>query len=150
MDRTVLANEQVIDGRCWRCDAEVVQKDLEQWFLRITSYVEELLSALDHLPGWPQTVLTLQRNWIGKSEGAEVEFPLAEGGGSIRVFTTRIDTIYGATFVVLAPEHPLAARFAKASPEIAAYVEKAKNEEREKRLAGSARENGNRLPGISR
>ncbi len=135
VDRTVLANEQVIDGRCWRCDSEVIQKDLEQWFLRITSYVEELLSGLDNLPGWPQTVLTLQRNWIGRSEGAEVEFPLTEAEGSIRVFTTRIDTIYGATFVVLAPEHPLSARFSETSPEIAAYIEKAKSEEREKRLA---------------
>jgi leucyl-tRNA synthetase len=135
VDRTVLANEQVIDGRCWRCDSQVVQKDLEQWFLRITSYAEELLTALDNLPGWPPTVLTLQRNWIGKSEGAEVEFPLTEGEGSIRVFTTRIDTIYGATFVVLAPEHPLATRLAESSPELLAYIEKAKAEEREKRLA---------------
>jgi leucyl-tRNA synthetase len=134
-DRTVLANEQVIDGRCWRCDSEVVQKDLEQWFLRITSYADELLEGLDKLPGWPQTVLTLQRNWIGRSEGAEVEFRLAEAEGNIRVFTTRIDTIYGATFVVLAPEHPLAGRFAQSNPDLAAYIEKARNEEREKRLA---------------
>jgi len=134
-DRTVLANEQVIDGRCWRCDSEVVQKDLEQWFLRITSYADELLLGLDKLTGWPGTVLTLQRNWIGRSEGADVDFRLAEGEGSIRVFTTRIDTIYGATFVVLAPEHPLSARFAETSPELRAYVEKAKAEEREKRLA---------------
>jgi leucyl-tRNA synthetase len=134
-DRTVLANEQVIDGRCWRCDSQVVQKDLEQWFLRITSYADELLDALDRLPGWPPTVLTLQRNWIGRSVGAEVDFKLAEGEDRIRVFTTRIDTIYGATFVVLAPEHPLAARFARTNPELAAYIEKAKNEEREKRLA---------------
>ncbi len=134
-DRTVLANEQVIDGRCWRCDSLVVQKDLEQWFLRITRYADELLFALDKLPGWPPTVLTLQRNWIGRSEGAEVDFPLADGEGSIRVFTTRIDTIYGATFVVLAPEHALSARFAESSPELRAYIEKARAEEREKRLA---------------
>ncbi|HLE71112.1 MAG TPA: class I tRNA ligase family protein, partial [Vicinamibacteria bacterium] len=82
-DRTVLANEQVIDGRCWRCDSEVVQKDLEQWFLRITSYADELLLGLDKLTGWPGTVLTLQRNWIGRSEGADVDFRLAEGEGSI-------------------------------------------------------------------
>ncbi len=142
VDRTVLANEQVIDGKCWRCDAQVVQKDLEQWFLRITRYVEELLSGLENLPGWPPTVLTLQRNWIGRSEGAEVEFRLAEGEGSFRVFTTRIDTIYGATFVVLAPEHPLSARFSETSPEIAAYIEKAKSEEREKRLAEEAEKTG--------
>jgi leucyl-tRNA synthetase len=141
-DRTVLANEQVIDGRCWRCDSEVVQKDLEQWFLRITSYADELLDRLDSLPGWPTTVLTLQRNWIGRSEGAEVDFRLAEGEGSIRVFTTRIDTIYGATFVVLAPEHPLAARFAETSPDLRAYIEKSKAEEREKRLGPDAARTG--------
>jgi leucyl-tRNA synthetase len=134
-DRTVLANEQVIDGRCWRCDSQVIQKDLEQWFLRITNYADELLDGLDALPGWPPTVLTLQRNWIGRSEGALVDFPLAEDDGDVRVFTTRIDTIYGATFVVLAPEHPLAARFAETNPELRAYIEKARAEDREKRLA---------------
>ncbi len=141
-DRTVLANEQVIDGRCWRCDSEVIQKDLEQWFLRITSYADELLEGLDKLPGWPPTVLTLQRNWIGRSEGADVEFRLAEGEGSIRVFTTRIDTIYGATFVVLAPEHPLASRFAQSNPELAGYIEKARGEEKEQRLAQEAGKTG--------
>jgi leucyl-tRNA synthetase len=141
-DLTVLANEQVIDGRCWRCHSEVVQKELEQWFLRITRYAEELLSAIDGLEHWPSTVLTLQRNWIGRSQGAEVEFPLAEGGGSIPVFTTRIDTIYGATFVVLAPEHPLAARFAESSPELAAYIEKAKAEDRERRVGGEGEKTG--------
>jgi len=109
VDKTVLANEQVIDGRCWRCEAEVVQKELEQWFLKITDYADELLSAMDSLEGWPQKVLTLQRNWIGRSEGMEIDFALADGNEAIRVFTTRVDTIYGATFVVLAPEHPLAA-----------------------------------------
>jgi leucyl-tRNA synthetase len=142
VDKTVLANEQVIDGRCWRCDAEVIQKDLEQWFLRITSYAEELLTALDRLPGWPPTVLTLQRNWIGRSEGAEIEFPLAEAGGGVRVFTTRIDTIYGATFVVLAPEHPLSARLAETSPELRAYIERARSEERAKRIAGDGEKSG--------
>jgi leucyl-tRNA synthetase len=141
-DRTVLANEQVIDGRCWRCDSEVVQRDLEQWFLRITRYADELLSGLEKLPGWPSTVLTLQRNWIGRSEGAEVDFRLAEGEGSIRTFTTRIDTIHGATFVVLAPEHPLAARFAEADPALASYIEKARAEEREKRTGPEAAKTG--------
>jgi leucyl-tRNA synthetase len=146
-DRTVLANEQVIDGRCWRCDALVVQKDLEQWFLRITSYTEELLSAIDGLAGWPQTVLTLQRNWIGRSEGAEVEFPLAPDTGvgqskSIRVFTTRIDTIYGATFVVIAPEHPLADAFAQSDPGLRAYIDEAKAEDRQTRTAGDAEKPG--------
>jgi leucyl-tRNA synthetase len=142
VDKTVLANEQVIDGRCWRCDAEVIQKDLEQWFLRITSYAEELLTGLDRLPGWPPTVLTLQRNWIGRSEGAEIDFPLADAEGVIRVFTTRVDTIYGATFVVLAPEHPLSAQFAETSPELRAYIERARSEERAKRIAGEGEKSG--------
>ncbi len=146
-DRTVLANEQVIDGRCWRCDSLVVQRDLEQWFLRITSYADELLSAIDGLDGWPQTVLTLQRNWIGRSEGAEVDFPVAQdaGGGAaqaIRVFTTRIDTIYGATFVVIAPEHSLAQRFADSDAGLRAYIEKAKAEDRLTRIAGEMEKTG--------
>ncbi|HKY09425.1 MAG TPA: leucine--tRNA ligase, partial [Candidatus Binatia bacterium] len=105
---TVLANEQVVDGACWRCDSAVVQKELEQWFFRITDYAEELLNDLDKLPGWPDKVLTMQRNWIGKSIGAEIDFPLIGHEGALRIFTTRPDTIFGATFVSLAVEHPLA------------------------------------------
>ncbi|WP_447978484.1 leucine--tRNA ligase [Candidatus Nitrospira bockiana] len=107
---TVLANEQVEDGRCWRCDAVVVQKELEQWFFRITAYAEELLQGCDRLTRWPARVLTMQRNWIGKSEGVEIDFLLAEplpDRTSIRIFTTRPDTIFGATFMSLAPESPL-------------------------------------------
>ena len=104
---TVLANEQVIDGRCWRCDQPVVQKDLEQWFLRITAYADELLADLDKLvAGWPERVLTMQRNWIGRSEGAELTFALAEptaAADAITVFTTRPDTVFGVTFMSLAP-----------------------------------------------
>ena len=108
---TVLANEQVVDGCCWRHETTAVeQRELAQWFLRITSYAEELLSAIKDLEaGWPERVLSMQRNWIGRSEGAEVDFALENSGDKIRVFTTRIDTIYGATCVILAPEHPLAA-----------------------------------------
>ncbi len=108
---TVLANEQVVDGCCWRHESTpVVQRQLEQWFLRITDYADELLRAIDELEGhWPERVLLMQRNWIGRSEGAEVDFRLAQSGEPVRVFTTRIDTIYGATAVILAPEHPLAA-----------------------------------------
>jgi leucyl-tRNA synthetase len=145
VDKTVLANEQVIDGRCWRCDAEVIQKELEQWFLRITEYAEELLQSMDSLEGWPSTVLTLQRNWIGRSEGAEIDFPLAQSGDGdekIRVFTTRVDTIFGATFVVLAPEHPLAERFARSNPELGAYIEKAKSEDKEKRVSDDREKTG--------
>ncbi|MGE5215669.1 MAG: leucine--tRNA ligase [Chloroflexota bacterium] len=105
---TVLANEQVVDGACWRCDSAVVQKELEQWFLRITDYAEELRQDLDKLSGWPDKVVTMQRNWIGKSVGAEIEFPLPEHDDALRIFTTRPDTIFGATFVSLAVEHPLA------------------------------------------
>jgi leucyl-tRNA synthetase len=109
MCQTVLANEQVIDGCCWRHEDNLVeQRNLEQWFYRITEYAQELLDGLDKLPGWPEKVRTMQRNWIGRSEGTEVDFA-AEGveGAKIRVFTTRVDTIFGATSVQLAPEHPL-------------------------------------------
>jgi leucyl-tRNA synthetase len=105
---TVLANEQVIEGACWRCDTPVVQKDLEQWFFRITDYAEELLADLERLDGWPEKVVTMQRNWIGKSIGAEIRFPLVGRDESLAVFTTRQDTVFGATFVSLAAEHPLA------------------------------------------
>jgi leucyl-tRNA synthetase len=106
--QTVLANEQVVgDGRCWRCDQTVGSKELEQWFFRITRYAEELLEGCEHLPGWPEKVLIMQRNWIGKSEGAEIDFPLETRSGILSVFTTRPDTLYGATFMSLAPEHPL-------------------------------------------
>ena len=109
---TVLANEQVEEGRCWRCSSIVEQRELEQWFLKITHYADELLAetfaSLEK--GWPERVLTMQRNWIGKSEGAEVDFTHAFSGETIRIFTTRIDTIYGATCLILAPEHPLVSK----------------------------------------
>ena len=114
---TVLANEQVVDGACWRCDSAVVQKQLEQWFFRITDYAEELLNDLDQLDGWPAKVLTMQRNWIGKSTGAEIDFPLIGHEGSLRIFTTRPDTIFGATFVSLAVEHPLATALSRGTPQ---------------------------------
>jgi len=109
VDKTVLANEQVINGRCWRHpDVEVEKRDLEQWFLRITDYAERLLNDLEQLDKWPHKVRVMQTNWIGRSEGAEVDFPVAgHEGESIRIYTTRPDTLFGATFMVLAPEHPL-------------------------------------------
>jgi len=106
--QTVLANEQVVEESCWRCDARVIQKEMEQWFLKITDYAEELLSGHDLLEEWPEHVLLMQKNWIGKSHGAHITFPISGTSQSIEVFTTRIDTIYGATFLVLSPEHPLA------------------------------------------
>ncbi len=104
---TVLANEQVEDGRCWRCDSEVEPKELEQWFFKITDYAQELLDGTYRLPGWPESVLTMQRNWIGRSTGCEIDFPVENSDRTVRVFTTRQDTLFGATFMSLAPEHPL-------------------------------------------
>ncbi len=117
---TVLANEQVVGGCCWRHeDTLVEQRELEQWFLRTTKYADELLRDLDRLPGWPEKVRTMQRNWIGRSEGALVDFRLDYSGGDvITVFTTRVDTIYGATSVQLAPEHPITSELAAADPEL--------------------------------
>ncbi len=123
---TVLANEQVIDGACWRCETEVAQKELEQWFFRITRYADELLQDLASLDGWPEKVVTMQRNWIGKSTGAEILFPLVGREGALRIFTTRQDTVYGATFVSLAVEHPLALELAVGTPQelpVKAFVE---------------------------
>jgi len=134
---TVLANEQVEDGACWRCDSDVKQKELEQWFFRITDYAEELLEYTDRLPGWPERVLVMQRNWIGKSFGCEIDFPLADGSGTIRVFTTRQDTLFGATFMSLAPEHPLALTLTTPDrlPAVEAFIEKVKLTDKLKRTA---------------
>jgi leucyl-tRNA synthetase len=147
--QTVLANEQVVDGRCWRCGTLVTQQDLEQWFFRITAYAEDLLNAADHLSNWPDKVLTMQRNWIGRSEGARVTFALQappEGVPStIDVFTTRIDTIFGATFVMLAPEHPLVADFAARSPDPAEFrdrVARFRAQDRAARLSGEVEKEG--------
>ncbi len=124
---TVLANEQVEDGVCWRCGTKVEQKSLTQWFLKITAYADELLAETYATieKGWPERVLTMQRNWIGKSGGAEVDFQHAASGEPIRVFTTRIDTIYGATCVILAPEHPLVAKIVSSedAPKVARMIE---------------------------
>src|SRR5437588_392295 len=124
VDQTVLANEQVIDGACWRCGTTVVARDLEQWFFRITQYADELLAGLDTLTEWPEKVVVMQRNWIGRSEGARVKFAVAGAADAIEGFPTRLDTIYGATFVLLAPEHALVDRFANESPDPAAFREK--------------------------
>ena len=105
---TVLANEQVIDERCWRCENQVIQKELEQWFLKITDYAEELLQKSDELVGWPERVIAMQRNWIGKSTGVEIDFNIDGMEESVRIYTTRQDTLFGATFICLAPNHPLA------------------------------------------
>jgi leucyl-tRNA synthetase len=108
-DRTVLANEQVIDGRCWRCDHPVERRNLSQWFLKITAYGDRLLADLDKLEGWPERTRTMQRNWIGRSEGTQFSFGIENSSERIAVFTTRIDTLYGATYLAVAPEHPIVA-----------------------------------------
>lgn len=115
--QTVLANEQVEAGLCWRCSTPVYQRELEGWFLKITAYAEELLEGCDTLKeGWPERVLTMQRNWIGRSHGVNVDFPIAESSQVIQIFTTRQDTLYGATFMVLAPEHPLVKELSRGTP----------------------------------
>ena len=119
----MLANEQVVDGRCERCGTEVEQRQLTQWFLRITDYAQALLDDMSELVDWPERVLTMQRNWIGRSEGARVVFRLDDGSQEIPVFTTRPDTLFGATFFVLAPEHPLVGHLVEGRPEEAAVRE---------------------------
>jgi leucyl-tRNA synthetase len=113
-DQTVLANEQVINGACERCGTAVVRKDLVQWFFKITDYAQRLLDDVDELVDWPERVITMQRNWIGRSEGAQVDFEIAETGDRVEVFTTRPDTLWGVTFFVFAPEHPLVSKLAEA------------------------------------
>ena len=143
---TVLANEQVEEGLCWRCDSPIEQKDLEQWFLRITDYTEELLADLDRLAGgWPERVLTMQRNWIGKSHGSEITFQVDGLSESITVFTTRPDTLFGATFMSLAAEHPLVRKLIADSPEkakVEAFVHKVVNMDRIQRAADDLEKEG--------
>jgi len=141
---TVLANEQVEDGGCWRCDSEVRQKELDQWFFRITDYAEELLEWTHKLPGWPERVLVMQRNWIGKSYGCEINFPLENAPGFVKVFTTRQDTVFGATFMSLAPEHPLAGELTTTDrkAEVAAFVEEVRTTDSSKRTADDFEKKG--------
>ena len=122
VDQTVLANEQVVDGRGWRSGALVEKREIPQWFLKITDYAQELLDGLDALPGWPESVKTMQRNWIGRSEGLEISFAVEGESEPMVVFTTRPDTLMGVTYVAVAAEHPLAAQAAAANPEVAAFV----------------------------
>ncbi|PRX41194.1 leucyl-tRNA synthetase [Planifilum fimeticola] len=143
---TVLANEQVENGKCWRCDAEVTKKELEQWFLKITDYADRLLEGLDRLPRWPERVKTMQRNWIGRSEGAKVTFTLPElDDEQVTVFTTRPDTLYGVTYLVLAPEHPLVDRLIAGKEkegEIRAFIERMRKESEIQRTAADAEKVG--------
>ncbi len=147
--QTVLANEQVEAGRCWRCDSEVTQREVEGWFFKITDYAEELLEWCDRLPGWPERVLTMQRNWIGKSEGAEFDLPVAgRDDVSVRVFTTRLDTVFGMTYAVLAPEHPIVDRLVRSDAErarVAAFRAEVAKESEIERLAADRPKRGLRL-----
>jgi leucyl-tRNA synthetase len=134
---TVLANEQVVNGCCWRHETTPVeQRDLEQWFFRITAYAEELLDGLDKLDGWPEKVRIMQRNWIGRSEGTDVDFTVAGSGEKIRVFTTRVDTIFGATSVQLAPQHVLVAAFTAADADLKAKVDELIEQQKKAKEAG--------------
>lgn len=121
-DMTVLANEQVVDGKCWRCDTTVERKDIPQWFMKITAYADELLAELDTLTGWPEQVVTMQRNWIGRSTGVQVQFAIANSKAKLNVFTTRPDTLLGATYVAVAAEHPLAQQAAAQYKNVADFV----------------------------
>ncbi len=142
--RTVLANEQVIDGACWRCGSAVVEKDLEQWFFKITAYADDLLRSIDQLGSWPEKVLTMQRNWIGRSEGARVRFAIEGEPDGVEVFTTRIDTIYGATFLTLAPEHPLVPRLAArtGNADVLSQAQRYRAQDRTARMSGEAGKEG--------
>ena len=144
--QTVLANEQVTEGHCWRCSSAVAARSLEQWFLRITEYADRLLDGIDRLTEWPEKVLTMQRNWIGRSEGARVRFLLTgDKVAPIDVFTTRLDTIYGATFVILAPEHSLIDEIATSARKPEAFLERIRRfraQDRTARLTGEIEKEG--------
>ena len=126
-DQTVLANEQVIDGRCWRCDSLVERKEIPQWFLKITNYAEELLKDLDTLDGWPEMVKTMQRNWIGKSEGLTIQFKVANSDEILEIYTTRPDTLMGVTYVAVAADHKIAKEAAQNNPELQAFLTECRN-----------------------
>ncbi len=143
--QTVLANEQVIGERCWRCDAIVKQKEMEQWFLRITDYAEELLAGHEALEKWPEHVLLMQKNWIGRSTGGHISFPVAGSSQIIEIFTTRVDTIFGATFMALSPEHPLAQQLIADSSrkeKLKAWIEKSIAEQRLRKDPGEMEKEG--------
>jgi len=147
--KTVLANEQVIDGKCWRCDSDVTKRNLDQWFFRITAYADQLLDDLKQLKGWPDRVRTMQENWIGRSVGCEIRFRLADGGPvagePFTVFTTRQDTLYGVTYVVLAPEHPLVGRLVAGTEHeapVQAFRERLKSQNEITRLSTETEKEG--------
>ncbi len=127
VDQTVLANEQVIDGKGWRSGVPVERREIPQWFFKITAYAEELLNGLDQLTEWPPQVCTMQRNWIGRSEGANIHFFLAESTENLTIFTTRADTLMGVSYIAIAPEHPLAVKAAAHHPQLAQFLEECRH-----------------------
>src|SRR6266508_2612457 len=142
--QTVLANEQAEGGECWRCHSKVEEREMDQWFLRITAYQDELVDDMAQLPQWPERVLQQQRNWVGRSHGAEVDFPV-EGGEPLHIFTTRIDTIFGATFMVVAPEHPRVEEFvrgAKDEGKTREAIQRLRGQDRRARQAGQVEKEG--------
>ena len=143
--QTTLANEEVIDGKCWRCKNEVVQKNLEQWFLKITDYKERLLEDLAQLEEWPERVITMQKNWLGRSEGVEIYFKLKDSREIITVFTTRADTIFGSTYIVLAPEHPQAKKIIQDKPqekEVLKFIDRVSEKARNIRDSAEVKKEG--------
>ena len=143
--QTVLANEQVVDGGCWRCGSEVSPKELEQWFLKITAYAERLLQDLSQLKGWPEKVKVMQENWIGRSQGTDIVFTVAETGDRLKVFTTRPDTLFGVTYMVLAPEHPLLSKLIAGSSrekEIRDFVQQSRRESEMERTSAETEKRG--------
>ncbi|PIQ86079.1 MAG: leucine--tRNA ligase, partial [Candidatus Omnitrophica bacterium CG11_big_fil_rev_8_21_14_0_20_43_6] len=143
--QTTLANEEVVDGGCWRCHTKVEQKDLEQWYLKITEYKERLLEDLGQLQHWPERVLAMQNNWIGRSSGVDIYFGLKGSAKIIPVFTTRVDTIFGATYIVLAPEHPLVKELIKGRPEeknVLSFIDKVAGESKLVRTSSDVKKEG--------
>jgi leucyl-tRNA synthetase len=149
VDQTVLANEQVVDGRCWRCDSLVERRDLAQWFLKITQYADELLEEIDRLDGWPEAVRVMQRNWIGRSEGIELAFEVP-GHDALRIFTTRPDTLFGATYMAVAPEHPLALAAAERDPAIRTFLDEARRSQTAEAALETMEKKGMALPFTAR
>ena len=142
VDNTVLANEQVIDGCCWRCDTQVEKREIPQWFMKITDYAEQLLNDLDQLDGWPEQVRTMQANWIGRSEGLQIKFGLADSTETLDVYTTRPDTLMGVSYVAVAAEHPLAQQAAQSNPELQTFIDECRKMETSEAALETAEKKG--------
>ncbi len=142
VDNTVLANEQVVDGCCWRCDTPVEKREIPQWFMKITDYAEQLLADLDQLDGWPEQVKTMQANWIGRSEGLQIEFDVADSDESIAVYTTRPDTLMGVTYLAVAAEHPLSLKAAESNPELQVFIDECRTMETSEAALETAEKKG--------